>query len=67
MFFSNLVGEEGPRIQGFVFYRFYQRFNILLPLRGRQKKKVNRYAMFFCFKCPQGLLLIVFRPLNGKQ
>jgi hypothetical protein len=31
------------------------------------KKKINRYAMFFCSQCQQGLLLIVFRPLNGKQ
>jgi hypothetical protein len=37
----------------------------LLPLRGRQKKKT--IAIFFDLKCPQGLFLIVFRPLNGKQ
>jgi hypothetical protein len=41
--------------------------NFLLPLRGRQKKKLNRYMMIFWSKCPQGLLLIVFRALNGKQ
>ncbi|MFH1992931.1 MAG: hypothetical protein ABIK98_11110 [Pseudomonadota bacterium] len=41
--------------------------NFLLPLRGRQKKKLNRYAMFFYFKRPQDFLLIVFSPLNGKQ
>ena len=47
--------------------RAQRKDTFLLPLRGQQKKKINRYAMFFCFKCPQGLLLIAFRPLNGKQ
>jgi len=36
--------------------------------QGRwQKKKINRYAVFWAPKCPQGMFLIVFRPLNGKQ
>jgi len=39
----------------------------LLPLRGRQKKKINHYAIFLGSKGLQGMLLIVFRPLNEKQ
>jgi hypothetical protein len=56
----NFIGQaEAQRTQS--------KDTFLLPLRGRQKKKINRYAIFFYYKCPQGLLLIVFRPLNGKQ
>jgi hypothetical protein len=33
----------------------------------RAKKKINRYAIFLGSKCPQGMVFIVFRPLNGKQ
>jgi len=31
------------------------------------KEKNQSVRDIFCYKCPQGLLLIVFRPLNGKQ
>jgi len=47
--------------------RAQRKDTFLLPLRGRQNKKINRYAIFLDPKCPQGTFLIVFRPLNGKQ
>jgi len=60
------------RLFDFVFFtaetpRARRKVAFLFPLRGRKKKKINRYAIFFYYKCPQGLLLIVFRPLNEKQ
>jgi hypothetical protein len=38
----------------------------LLPVRGRQKKKANRYAIVGP-KYPRSIMLIVFPPLNEKQ
>jgi hypothetical protein len=32
--------------------RAQRKVTFLLPLRGRQKKKINRYAIFFDSKCP---------------
>ena len=53
----------------------FDRMNIFTAKTQRaQRKKINRYAIFFGSKCPQGLFLIVFRRpcpaksgVNGKQ
>jgi len=36
-------------------------------VEGTEKEKNKSLRDIFYYKCPQGLLLIVFRPLNGKQ
>ena len=53
----NFIGQAEPQ----------RKDTFLLPVRGRQKKKINRYAILLFPKCQQGKFLIVFRPLNGKQ
>jgi hypothetical protein len=44
-----------------------QRKDTCFAIERLEKEKINRYAIFRGSKCPQGVLFIVFRPLNGKQ
>jgi hypothetical protein len=42
-------------------------FSFAVERSAKEKNQSHLSGIFFYNKCPQGLLLVVFRPLNGKQ